>query len=279
MVSVDSRYDWLDELPLAPGEPFLRMATRGIDASEWLLTDTETRSELQLRQELLRMHPDFVQIEHGYDDALDELISAVEAHRDAPLTAGPVVEGVRPELAALAVSIQEDVQLLVRTDQHWRLIGGVLLFPDQWRLPDKIGLSIARVHGPTDGYDELLEAKVDRFFDRLAVDRYVVRRNWFVHDEPIHFLDQHATRRPIDVPEDCGSLWIRSERQTLRRLPLTDAIVFTIKTQFAPFLQLRARPEIAEGVATYFDEAGDRLLENKDVAGRTDAVTSYLRYG
>lgn len=277
MTLADPRYDWLNELPLAPGEPFLRMGTRGIDEADWLLTDHETPRELERRAEHLRAHPDFAQIEAGHDEVLAELIAQVETHNSAPLQVGPTVEGVRPELASLAVTIAEDVQLLVRTEHHWRLIGGVLLFPDQWSLPDKLGLSIAKVHGPTNGYDELLETKVDRFFDRLAVDRFIGRRNWFVHDAPTYFLDKHATTRDISDPAECASLWIRSERQTLRRLPKTDAIVFTIKTQFAPFSQVVARAAIATAMAAYFEQAGDRLLNNKDVAGRTQAVISYLR--
>ena len=252
------------------------MGTRGIEEADWLLTDAETPRELALRAELLQAHPDFVQIEAGHEEPLAKLVALVENHIGNPLQTGPVVEDVQPELAALAVSIPEDVQLLVRTEDHWRLIGGVLLFPDQWRLPDKLGLSIAQVHAPTDGYDELLEDKVDRFFDRLTAGRLVGRRNWFVHDAPTYFLDRHAPNQVIREPEQCESLWIRSERQTLRRLPETNAIVFTIKTQFAPFAQLRARPEIAAGVASYFEQAGDRLLKNKDVSGRTKAVISYL---
>lgn len=277
MAPADPRFDWLEELPLVSGEPFLRMGTRGIDIADWLLTDTETPAELKLRAEHLATYPDFAQIEDDYEAPLTELVAEVEAHLGRPLEAGPEVVGVRAELAALAVTIPEDVQLLVRTADHWRLIGGVLLFPDQWRLPDKLGLSIAKVHGPTDGYDELLESKVDRFFDRLAVGRLIGRRNWFVHDAPTYFLDKHATTRDIEDPAECESLWIRSERQTLRRLPHSDAIVFTIKTQFAPLPQVVARPDIAEAMATYFEQAGDRLLDNKDVAGRTDAVVSYLR--
>ena len=41
------------------------------------------------------------------------------------------------------------------------------------------------------------------------------------------------------------AIWVRSEYETLRRLPETDAILFTIKTQQCDVLRLRHRPDIA----------------------------------
>ena len=44
-------------------------------------------------------------------------------------------------------------------------------------------------------------------------------------------------------------LWLRSERQTLRRLPGTGAVVFTIRTQQAPLDVLAARPALRTRLA------------------------------
>lgn len=276
MPNPNPTFDWLSELPMPMGEPFLRMGTRGIDSSEWLRVDDQTDHELMLRADLLAEHPDYAQFLPGNDDALAELVGLVEAHRGETLKDGPVVRGVRTDLAGLAVTIAEDVLVMVRNDQHWFLAGGVLLFPDQWRMTDKIGKSIADIHGPTDGYDELLEAKVDQFFDRLKAGRLVQRRNWFVHDEPRHFLDHRTSHRSFSDPAEAASLWIRSERQTLQRLERSDAIIFTVKTQFAPMTELAERPAVASKMAAFLGQAGDRLLDNKDVSGRTGALLSYL---
>ena len=272
----DPNYDWLSELPLPPGDPFLRMGTRGLDEALWLTTDHRTAEELELRSRILREYPEHAQLLTGHDDALAELIDCVVAFRGEPLTIGPVVDGVRSELADLAVTIQEDVLFMVRNDEHWYLAGGVLMFPDQWTLPDKIGRSMAQIHEPTDGYDELLEAKADQFLDRLSPGRVVRRRNWFVHDEPTHFLDRHVDQRAVVNPDEVEGLWLRSERQTLRRLERSDAIVFTVKTQFAPFAEVKARPEVAAELVAFLEQASDRSLDNKDVAGRERAVVAYL---
>lgn len=275
MIAAAPQYDWLTELPMPLGDPFLRMGTRGADQADWLIVDDETTNELALRNQLIREHSDHAQLLDGHDEQLGELIELVEAFRGA-LNVGPVVDGVKPELASLAVSIQEDILLMVQNEEHWYLAGGVLLFPDQWALSDKIGRSMAQIHAPTDGYDELLEAKADQFLDRLAPGRLVRRRNWFIHDEPAHFLPNHVAQRAFEDPKEAGDLWVRSERQTMRRLERTGAIVFTVKTQFAPFSQVKARPEVAVELTAFLEQASDRSLDNKDAAGRSQAVIDYL---
>jgi len=47
------------------------------------------------------------------------------------------------------------------------------------------------------------------------------------------------------IAADGTPMWIRSERQTLRRLPKSDAIVFTIRVQLQSLGVLRDRPDIA----------------------------------
>ncbi len=276
MTAPDPNYHWLAELPMPPGDPFLRMGTRSTDEAGWLLLDHVTNAELELRARLVTEHPEHAQLLPGHEDELRELIDVVETCRQCPLQTGPALDGVRTELADLAVSIQEDVLLMVRNSEHWYLAGGVLMFPDQWTLPDKIGRSMAQIHEPTDGYSELLQKRADQFLDKLAPGRLVRRRNWFVHDEPVHFLANHIDQRAFTNPAEVANLWLRSERQTLRCLHRTGAIVFTVKTQFAPFPQVKARPVVAGDLVEFLSLASEQSLRNKDAFGRSQAVIDYL---
>jgi hypothetical protein len=77
------------------------------------------------------------------------------------------------------------------------------------------------------------------------------------------------------------TLWIRSERQTLRRLPASGAILFTIRVQMTPLTALTQRPDRARDLAAWLRapigdlrrrELGTRcapLLDWLDVVGRT----------
>ena len=114
------------------------------------------------------------------------------------------------------------------------------------------------------------------FFDNLRVGQVVARRNWFVHDIADYHQPVAVPMRPVDDPAEVASLFVRSERETLRRLPESDAMVFTIKTQIAPLPEVKARPQVAEQVAAYLSAATPRGLRAKDAEAREIALIAYL---
>ena len=83
------------------------------------------------------------------------------------------------------------------------------------------------------GYDPRITRKVDQLFDQLT-ERPVWRRNWFLMTDPtLHQPDRPETETIIGADAAMSDLYIRSERQTLRRV-IDDWIVFTIRIQQQP---------------------------------------------
>lgn len=272
----DRRYDWLAELPLSVGPPDLRMGVHPLNVSDWLPIDQFTARELELRRQLIVDHQDFVHMDPGHDIALEELLSLVEIHiGDRLLPDGSPIE-------RLALSVPDDVLLMHRASDSapgdWRLVGGALLFPNQWRLDEKLGQPVTEIHTPVDAYDELLAVRVRKFFDRLSPARPVWRRNWFVNEDPTLFAPERRGQVVIDAPERVEGLWIRSEWQTLRKLAFSAMIVFTVKTQVAPLSAVLDRPAVAEQLAVFLDNASSRSLANKHVLGCERAIIDYLRH-
>ena len=72
---MNDRFAWLEALPFAGGPPDLRIGTHALDISDWLPQDAQTAAELRLRVQLLDQHRDFVQMNAGYETALEELLS------------------------------------------------------------------------------------------------------------------------------------------------------------------------------------------------------------
>jgi len=264
---------WLDELSLGAGPPWHAMGTRALDEGEWLLPpDVDAREQLHLKRNLLDTAAEVVSAtchSAGAEDAVQEAAELVAAATGLPL------EGGRPPLAAAALLVQEDLCVLVDHDGRWRLEAGVVCFPSMWRLSDKIGLPITAIHEPVPMYAEELATRVDRFVDRLRVDRPVWRRNWLVHDSPELHLPQPPppSPRPVRIPED---LWLRSERQTLRRLPRTDAVVFTIRTQQAPLAVVAERRDIAAAMATAIEAWSPDLVSYRRAEAWRAAVVAWL---
>ena len=264
---------WLDELTLVPGPPWLAMGVRTLDLDAWLVVDTRYVDERDLKGHLLSERPD--EVFAARPDALDasaevlELVTAWLAlhHPDLPRPAEPP-DGSRHPLDAAGRLVQEDLCLLLPGPGGYTLEAASLCFPSHWRLHDKLGHNLAAIHAPVPHYAEELAAKVDTFFGRLRVDRPVVRRNLSVHCHDDLFRPEPHESPESFAPDASGvdQVWLRSERQTLVRLPRTGAVLFTIKTQLCPVTALRQRQDLAGALATKL------AAEQSDLAARGDTI-------
>lgn len=264
---------WLDELHPIPGPPWHAMGTRSLDASAWLIADDQRDIQLAEKRRLLAAVPAVVSA--SLPGTIVQAAAAEAAEVVSAASGQQPLETDRPPLEAVALTVQEDLCVLVRDGDHWRLVAGVVCFPSMWRLPDKLGLSMTEVHGPVPAYADELAARVDRFLDRMQPDRLVWRRNWFIH----HACDLHQPAPP--PPPPCPSavpdgLWLRSERQTLRRLARTGAVVFTIGTQQVPLAVVGHRPDIAAGLAAAICSWSTDLVEYRNATPWIDPVAAWL---
>ena len=112
-------------------------------------------------------------------------------------------------------------------------------------------------HARTD--EEKLQSSLTRFFRRLAPDTPVSRINWLIqvlppsstteshtHLEELAWAEGGAgpeetfrtTPRPAPPPPIPERMRLRVERQTLRRLPRSGAVVFTIRVYLTPLEEL-----------------------------------------
>lgn len=147
------------------------------------------------------------------------------------------IEGALPEVA---LACHEDMCLLTlpEGDDQYRLIGAAVAWPSDWHPKDKLGLPLRALHAPIAGYEEQLATGVDRFMATLKPGAIYGRCNWFIAatgerrwiaNKPPQEAFAHVTA------ENAGeTLFVRSERQTLRRLPETGAILFTIGIYVEP---------------------------------------------
>ena len=258
---------WLHELPLEPGPPWLAMGTHGLASQPWLLLDGDRARDLAWKTELLaERHTEVFA-------ALDtpEVLAASE--ETLALVGGSAGDATLHPLDAAGRLVQEDLCLLVLRDGAPHLDAASLCFPSYWRLGDKLGRPLAEVHGPVAHYAEELASRVDTFLARLRPDRPVWRRNWSIHDDPSYFLptgaqhdagsEQEASPPDPPRPEPPDGLWLRSERQTLRRLTRAHAVLFTIRTQQVPLAALATHPDVARRMAAAIEAWSPELRAYK----------------
>jgi dimethylamine monooxygenase subunit A len=204
-------------------------------------------------------------------DAHPEATAAMPGSEPAQAELAGLVGAADPTIGAAARLVVDDLCLLAGAGHV--LVTAAVGAPNRWRLADKIGRPLRDIHGPVPHYDEELAAPVDRVLDRLG-GRIVERRNWSVLDDPELFQPHEAPSIPADV--DPATLWLRSERQTLRRLPVTGAIVFTIRTYQWPLSEVRAEREQAAGLAEVIAAASPAMLRYKGLDVAAASVGAWL---
>ena len=228
--------------------------------SEWLLPDTDRKEQIALKERLLaERHDDVFQSLPGTEDACPEILEAIGPGNR------PLLPRVHP-LAAAALLVQEDLCVLV----DGVFVAGCVCFPSHWRLADKIGRPVGEIHSRVPGYDTDLASKVDSFLRRLPTGTVVGRRNFAIHELPDLFAPDVPPTVGIPPPEQ----WLRSERQTLRRLPRSEAVLFTIRTQQVQLQHVDAltRRKLARRLRAEPEE----LIGYRDLTDRLPVLIDWL---
>ena len=155
-------------------------------------------------------------------------------------------------------------------DLSYVLTAAVLCAPSRWSLREKLGQDVTAIHAPVPGYD-VIATPTARFFERLRAGDIVERTNWTVLDSPELFQPDRAKATlafivagAADAPVRLDLFWLRLERQTLRRLPETSAVVFTILTTNTRLDELvDTEPEVARQLAHKMRTAPDATCDYK----------------
>jgi dimethylamine monooxygenase subunit A len=204
------------------------MGLRPLDLANWLEFDEHYDAERAQKSELLAQHyDDVVATQPDGEAGSRELLAAVVAalHAARPDVAVDLDDRDHPIVAASRL-VQEDLCVVVK-DDAWRLRAACVCFPSRWVLASKIGTTLDEIHAPVPHYDEELARPTTALFDRLQADRSFWRLNWTLLDSPA--LHQPTAAR-VAPSGQLADWYFRVERQTLRRLPISGAVVFTIRT-------------------------------------------------
>ena len=282
-------------LPFEGGRFRLAMGLMPLAPANWLEIDANLARDLAAKRALLDARHDEVfaalpEAEAPAAELLAILADHLPRHHPAifrregnmlcNLATGERWDVARPTLHPLDLSgrlVQGDFCLLCAADGPFRLVGATLCAPSRWRLADKLGRPLAAIHAPVPGYRAALEQPVDRFFAHLKPGRLVWRLNWTIVDDPTPFQPQRiAGTVPVTAANAGAQLWLRIERQTLRRLEATGAVVFTIRTHITRLDAAIADASAAADLAALLRDAPDATLAYKHIAPYQAALLAWL---
>jgi hypothetical protein len=279
-----------------------------LDPADWIEVDDHLLPYLAEKHRLYGEIPERVFVEEdGTRDAQQEVLDLLGAHllERFPEThqrngSGVEVVGAASRLpASLADAplarasqlIQEDLILMRRSDSGWRLVAGSLCFPSSWSLLEKFGKPLQDIHAPVPGFGPGTRPAelINRMFDGLqgqAVERY----NWSIQSDntlyhPLSDLQRidRATNRPSRFPDGDidAHAFIRVERQTLRKLPVTRDILFTIRIHLDPLAVLARHPDratLAVSFAAQLEALDLAQLDYKGLTSDRDRLMSVLNH-
>jgi hypothetical protein len=270
-------------LPFGAGGARHKVAARNVALADWLeVTGDDVAGQLAEKRRLFETRRGEVLASlPGSEEAADELLDLVRGtmHDDAAaLPRVPVPAGLHP-LEEAGRLVPEDLCLHLPHPSTGELVlcAGAVCFPNRWRLAEKLGRAVAAVHAPVPGYLTQLSGPVERLMDRLPADRVLERSNWGLADGADLFAPGDRSAGPLPPGAAGERLWLRIERQTLRRLPRSGAVVFTIRTFQAPIGILRTDPEAACLLARAIRELPPDVADYKlGSAAVKDAVLGWL---
>lgn len=235
------------KLPFDPFAVTHKPGIRALDPSDWLMVDEAYTAQMTERLRLLAEQPEnVIATSEIANPAAAELLSEVLEHllRDhvgftktgAVLTCpdGRDVSLEGEPMHILGQIVQNDFAIMQKpdgSDEHI-LTAAVLCFPANWRLAEKYMKPLTTIHIPVKGYEGDLARRVQRLFDGVKVGHPMWRNNALWYDDPTLHQPKRSDGRDTSTLE--SGRYMRSERQTIYRLPLTQAVVFGIHTFMVP---------------------------------------------
>lgn len=286
--------------PYADGVAGFRIAVQPLDIATWIEPDHQARTQFANKAaQLAKRHSEVVAALPGSEAAQGEVLDLLAAYLPERFSGLYAREGrriaVRPAgwrvdlgddtLSAIDRAgrlVQEDLCLLqAGADGAYRLTAASLCAPNVWRLHDKLGKTMAGIHTPVPDYAQTMEIRVDRMFTHLRAGLPVWRTNWSVMSDAALYQpeahDRSAERlRGLDAGNAGERLFLRVERQTLRRLPATGAILFTIKTHIDPLNAIAGAGEAIGGLARAVRDMPPGMTAYKALAPLRTALLGWL---
>jgi hypothetical protein len=114
-------------------------------------------------------------------------------------------------------------------------------------LAGKLGRPLKAIHAPVPGYEKDMAKMLNRTFSAIDPAEPLWRNNWGIFDsgdlEPSYGTAELLNKAHQYMPAE--ERWLKVEYETLRRLPKSNTILFTIKGFASPLTDLATVPNAA----------------------------------
>ena len=247
----------------------LRLGLSAIEFSEWLQYEDDFANRIHEKKDLIKNQAKNVL------DAVSESIAAQKEflclvlehiqqyHTDLFVVSDKKIESKKENftyflqdyekcpLELVSYLVADDFCLLKENGDDYKLIAASVCAPTWWTLSEKMGKPLASIHKPIVNLEEKIGRMIRHFLRNLKVDDCYQRSNWFLFTRPDlcvfpNSFDMYDDMCSINIENIQNRLYLRSERQTFRRLSATNSIAFGIKVYVEPISVVKKYPAIAK---------------------------------
>jgi Haem-dependent oxidative N-demethylase, alpha subunit-like len=287
-------------MPWADGSTPFTIGLRPLDIANWIEVDSGLKSYLEQKEDLLAADMEAVfAAEPETLESQREVLSLLAAflperfpdiyrRKDRQIEIVPAGRFVdldamsdKPLLTAARL-VQEDLIVMRASQGGWRLAAASLSFPSTWSLREKFGRPLHDIHAPVPGFGPQTRnaTLIERIFDNLKPEMPVWRANWSLyHDDALHHGESKKTRYGGGGHRPGSEKFIRVEYQTLRKLPRSGDILFTVRVHVDPLDFLACHPgrgRLSLALRAAISGLDSRQLAYKGLTGGSEALMDRL---
>jgi len=269
--------------PYKNGEEVVKVGLEPIEEAEWLEIDNLFDSEIELKRKLYESHCKEIHQEldlsFKYQQELLEVLKThlKQYHPSHKITA---IETSSP-LKSASMMVQEDLVLMIPDEEKYFLGAASLCAPSNWSLKEKFNDSLIDLHKYVPSYEKKIGNRVNNIFNKLPNDRIFQRFNWSIYEDaslfqPVKSKSLVERSKTITDKNAGDRLFIRVERQTIRRLPKTQAIAFTIRVHVDPLSSIEEDLLLIKGLKKTLKNLSQGMKKYKSVDQIEAPLISWL---
>ena len=280
--------------PYKNGKGGIDIGLKPIENSSWLEIDSLFDKEISIKKRLYKERKDQVLITPP--DSIDiqrEVLEIVlkhldHFHNDLYKINHESVEFIKSktiysykdfenplELASLLV--QEDLVIMQPQSDIFYLRSASLCAPTRWSLKEKFNQSLSEIHKEVPGYKEKIDFRVNNIFRNLPDEKIFERYNWSIFDSP-ELFQPIGSKSLVEIENiEPEGLFLRVERQTLRRLKDSRSILFTVRVHVDPMTAILSDKHIMIDLIKAIQNLEEDMKEYKVIKPFEDKLIEWLK--
>lgn len=169
-----------------------------------------------------------------------------------------------------------------REDDLHYLVAAAVPFPGgSFGISYKLGKNLDFIHTDVPYYETKLKKSMERWFAKMTASDPVERASWYCtwdHEllcSAIYAMGK-GKKLDSDFDVDPRKFNVRVERQSLRRLPKSKAIIFTNHPVYYSIEEMKDEPLIPSLIKKMMFEAPEDIIKYKNFEAIRDYITPYL---